>query len=176
MILRALRGRMALRKADRCGQNVRVHGPVYIQNLGRIVIGDRVQLGGGSAPMHLVTAVGATLEIGAGASIAHGCGVSAHSHVSIGRGVHMGAFTLVMDSDFHTAADHDAVSVPMPIVIGDDCRIGAHVTILRGARIGDGAQVYARECGHRRCAGGRHRARSAGSRGISEHCILDRVR
>jgi acyl carrier protein len=61
--------------------------------------------------------------------------------VRIGDGASLGAFVMVMDTDFHVAGSKDAAPTPTPIEIGPGARIGNNVVVLRGSVIGAGARV-----------------------------------
>jgi len=133
----------ALLRATRVGQRVQLCGPLAVEAFGEITIDDDVRLGGPAAMMHLVAARGASIHIGATSVISHGCGLSATSSIVVGRGVTIGPFCLLLDSDFHTVGDHSTGSEALPIVIEDNAYIEANVVVLRGARIGAGARVRA---------------------------------
>ena len=48
---------------------------------------------------------------------------------------------MILDHDFHKVGDRNSPGVVAPVQIGRGVTIGARVTMLRGARIGDGARV-----------------------------------
>jgi len=134
---------LALRRCDRVGRGARLAGRPYVENLGRIVIGDGLRLGSRPVASHLVTGPRGALEIGDGVTVGYGAAIAAHAHVRIEDGVWIGPFAMIMDTDFHEVGDRSAAPVSRPICIGRDARIGARVTILRGATIGEGAEVAA---------------------------------
>jgi acetyltransferase-like isoleucine patch superfamily enzyme len=105
-------------------------------------IGREVVIGGPAAPSHLVTGEEGVLRIGDGVRIGHGAAISSQALVEIGDGAQLGAFVIVMDSDFHVPGS-DAVPIPQPVVIGPGAVIGHRVTVMPGARIGDGARIIA---------------------------------
>ncbi|HET9450363.1 MAG TPA: phosphopantetheine-binding protein, partial [Aggregicoccus sp.] len=73
----------------------------------------------------------------------HGAAIAAHARVSVGNRVQLGAFVMVMDTDFHDAVNRDQLPEGQPILIGHAVRIGSRVTVLRGSVIGEGAQIEA---------------------------------
>lgn len=132
-----------LRRADRVGLRPEVHGHAYVENYGRMEIGDRFRLDSRPVQSHLVTGARGTLEIGHDVSIGHGAAIAAHALVRVGSRVQMGAFVMVMDTDFHDTVNRDHVPEGQPILIGAGARLGSRVTVLRGAVIGEGAQIEA---------------------------------
>lgn len=134
--------RAALRVAcEHVGPGAHVRGRPVLENLGRITIGQAFTLDASPVSTHLVTGPGATLDIGDRVSIAHGVGITAHVRVHIGNDVVVGAYAMILDTDFHVVGDRGASPECTPIHIGDGVTIGAHVTVLRGAVIGAGASV-----------------------------------
>jgi acetyltransferase-like isoleucine patch superfamily enzyme len=92
-----------------------------------------------------------TQEPGAEIIIGNNCGgtgltIAACSTVTIGNNVLMGAYSSIIDNDFHNpdpskreGRDFDA----KPIVIEDNVFIGMNVLILKGVRIGKNAVIGA---------------------------------
>lgn len=136
-------GSARLRGCDEVGEGVVVHGKPYVHNLGYIAIADRVELKSEPVVTHLVTGPHGRLEIGVAARIAHGVALAAHHHVTIGAGAEIGAFAMIMDTDFHEAGNHGSAGESAPIVIGARAKLGARVTVLRGSVIGEDAVVGA---------------------------------
>jgi acetyltransferase-like isoleucine patch superfamily enzyme/acyl carrier protein len=143
-----------LRACDRVGVHPECDGkPTLLAlNGGRIEVGDHFSLSSRPVPSHLVS--WGVLRIGDDVSIGHGSALAASLNVSIGDRTRIGPFFVLMDTDFHgerakagaqpttsTAVGPDSGSAP--IHIGADVRIGVHVTVLRGASIGDGATIAA---------------------------------
>jgi maltose O-acetyltransferase len=48
-----------------------------------------------------------------------------------------------MDSDHHDPRDHTSAGKSAPVLIEDNVWLGARVTVLRGAHIGEGAVIGA---------------------------------
>lgn len=135
--------RRALRRCDEVGARVQLFGRPVIENLGRMTLGADVQIRSAPATTHLVTGHRGRLIIGDRVRIAHGCGIAAHESVTIGDDASVGAYCLIMDTDFHESRDRQAASTAMAVTIGARARIGAGVTILRGSEIGADAVVGA---------------------------------
>lgn len=92
----------------------------------------------------VVVGTKAHLHLGDGTYVSGASDLLVTESVRIGRGCAISWQVLIMDSDRHLMVS-DGVARPMtaPVVIGDHVWIGARVTILKGARIGDGAVVAA---------------------------------
>lgn len=133
--------RLALHGADWVGARPTVHGRPYVENLGRLWIGDDVEICATPVRSHLVTGPRGYLHIGHGVSIGAGAAISAQDRVEIGEGAHLDPFVMILDADYHDAADRDAPGAAAPILIGAHAFIGDHVTILRGATIGAYARI-----------------------------------
>lgn len=136
-----IRVAFALRHCDRVGVHARLRGRPFVQNLGRIAIGEGFRLESSPVVSHLVTGRQGEITIGDAVTIGHGAAITSYARIEIHERVSIGAFGLVMDTDFHEAGDRTAGSDPKPITIHSGARIGNHVTILRGATIGEGAVV-----------------------------------
>ncbi|AKU99852.1 Maltose O-acetyltransferase [Labilithrix luteola] len=124
-------------------QRLVLEGAPWIENLGTIVVGDDAIIVSKPVQSHFVTGPGGTIVIGARSSIGPGAAFAAHERIVVGEDAKVGAFVVVMDTDFHTAADIDASSATSPVKIGARAVIDDHVTILKGASIGEGAHVGA---------------------------------
>ena len=142
-LLGAARSALQLRRCDRVGLRPDVRGSAFVENYGAIEIGDRFRLDSTPVQSHLVTGARGRLEIGHDVSIGHGAAIAAHARVSVGNRVQMGAFVMVMDTDFHDTVDRDHLPEGQPILIGHGVRLGSRVTVLRGSVIGEGAEIEA---------------------------------
>ena len=132
-----------LRRCDAIGAGAALVGRPWIENRGRLVIGDRLRLASVPVQSHLVVAPGGTLEIGDDVTIGYGAALEAHVCVQIGPGSRLGPFVSIADTDFHVAGQPEARPDSTPILLGRDVRLGSRVTVLRGAVVGDGARVLA---------------------------------
>lgn len=138
-----LRVAWLLKACNRTGRGIVLEGAPSVENEGQIVVGDFVFISSLPVQSHFVTRHGGRLEIGSGARIGFGAALTAHHHVVVGERAVLGPYVAIADTDFHVAGDRDAKAETTPVHIGKNVSIGSRVQILRGARIGDGAQVAA---------------------------------
>jgi acetyltransferase-like isoleucine patch superfamily enzyme/acyl carrier protein len=131
-----------LRHCTRVGKRARTRGMPFIENLGRIEIGDDFNFVSLFVRSHLVTGHSGLLEIGNSVNINFGAAISAHEHVQVGDRVRMGPYAIVMDSDYHAARDRGEKPTA-PIIIEDDVWLAGRVSVLRGSRIGRGSVITA---------------------------------
>ncbi|HMI83095.1 MAG TPA: hypothetical protein VK550_03320 [Polyangiaceae bacterium] len=131
-----------LRHCTRVGKRARTRGMPFIENLGRIEIGDDFNFVSLFVRSHLVTGHDGVLAIGNSVNINFGAAISAHEHIKIGDGVRMGPYAIVMDSDYHAARDRGERPTS-PIIIEDDVWLAGRVSVLRGSRIGRGSVITA---------------------------------
>lgn len=139
--LRQRSQRRWLRDVNDVGDNVRCDGRPTISNHGRITLGSRVTICSHPSPSHLVTIGEGVIDLGNDVHVSYGGAISARVSVRIGPRTVLGPYCTVMDSDFHSVSDRKAEGESAPIVIGADVMIGARVTLLRGAMLGDGCTV-----------------------------------
>ena len=123
------------------GRRVRLRGQPQIDDLGPLRVGDDVQIDSLPVRVHLSVGVRGELVIADGARIGHGVGITAIRSVHIGEGAVVGPFSMIHDTDFHDAGNHEASGSEAPIVIGAGAVLGPRVTVLRGSRIGQCARV-----------------------------------
>jgi acetyltransferase-like isoleucine patch superfamily enzyme/acyl carrier protein len=135
------RAHETLNVCNQVGEHPILMGRPYVINDGHIQIGNRFRLSSQPVTTHLVAERAGHIVIGDDVTIGHGSGLAAHASITIGDGTCLGAFVLVMDTDFHVPGDSEAQAPSTPIVIGRNVRVGNHVTILRGSSIGDGAII-----------------------------------
>ena len=140
-----LLARWSLRECESVGAEPRLHGhPTFYASPGRIRIGDRFTLSSRPVVSHVHAGPEGTLDIGHDVSIAHGAAISAYEYVQIGDGTCIGPYLVLMDTNFHgRTGDQSVQHDTRPVIIGKACRIGSRVTITRGAKIGDGAEILA---------------------------------
>jgi acetyltransferase-like isoleucine patch superfamily enzyme len=136
------RARASLRACDAVGPHATVIGRPLVHNGGSVRIGRSFRFASVPAPSHLVCGRG-VIEIGDDVSIGHGAGIVAWNAIRIGSGARIGPYAVIIDTDFHVVGQRDREAPTEPIAIGRDVRLGAHVTVLRGSTIGDGAIVEA---------------------------------
>jgi acetyltransferase-like isoleucine patch superfamily enzyme len=135
--------RFWLRSCTAVGAWTRLTGKIFIDNRGTIRIGERVQLHSHYAQSILTAFPGGVLEIGDRTIVNYGADICATKLVQIGADCMLGTHVIILDSDFHTAADHQRVPVSRPVVIQDGAWIGNRAMILPGVTIGEGAVVGA---------------------------------
>ncbi len=129
------------RSCDYLGRGAQLRGEPYVINRGRISIGDDFRLSSQPVQSHLVADAGGEIWIGHGVRIGHGSGLASRARIRIGDGATLGAYVLVLDTDFHVAGEQGNEAPATPIEIGANVRIGNHVTVLRGSVIGPGVVV-----------------------------------
>jgi maltose O-acetyltransferase len=134
--------KLHLRSATRVGRRARTRGTPYVENRGRLIIGDDFNLVSIWVQSHLVVGPSGLLEIGDSVSINYGAAISVDERISIGSRVRIGPYAMLMDSDFHTAGDRSQ-RPSAPIVLEDEVWLAARVTVLKGCRIGKGSVITA---------------------------------
>jgi len=137
---------LALRSALRgveIGARPRFVGAPYVRCRGTLSVGDDFVFRSRPVQSHLVIDVGARLVIGHRVAFDHGASVSCSSEITVGDDVRIGPFVTVLDLDYHEVQDRMKAGVAKPIRIGAGARLGARVTVLRGAVIGEGAVIEA---------------------------------
>jgi maltose O-acetyltransferase len=88
----------------------------------------------------------ARIIIGSGTRFNNNCVVSAeHTSIRIGRDVLFGPSTLILDSDGHvldpTRRHESPYDSAAGVVIGDNCFLGAGVSVFKGVSIGTNSVV-----------------------------------
>lgn len=126
---------------DEVGEGVRTQGKPRIDNLGHMIIGANTLLRSVGTPVELATAVGARLMIGSEVHIDGGASIGCTGAIYIGNRVRIGAFAMIVDTDFHDAYNRSIRPAPNPVTIEDDVWIGAKASILSGVHIGRGAVI-----------------------------------
>lgn len=137
--------RWSLRSADSVGTRVRVRGRPHVDNEGRMIIGERVQLVSTIATLELVSGPEGTLEIGPRTLVNFGCSLVALLQVRIGADCHIGPYTMMLDNDFHRVEPERRLERPpsAPIVVEDNVWVGARSMIRCGVTIGRDSCVAA---------------------------------
>ena len=126
---------------DQVGRGTVIAGRPDVTNDGWIQLGEECHLSSHPVQSHLLVTHDARVKIGSQVFISYGAAISAMSAIDIGDQTRIGPFCLILDNDFHKVGDRDAPGAIASIEIGRQVTIGARVTILRGARIGDGASI-----------------------------------
>lgn len=140
--LRLLGGRGSIE----IGNNVFIKGTIDLRTglQGKIFIHDNVAI---DTHCRFIAANDAVLHIKEGADL--GCNLICNcgTDISIGKDVLIAGFCYIQSSSHGVAPDksikHQS-NTYAPIVIGDDCWLGGHVSILPGVSIGSGAVIGAK--------------------------------
>ena len=125
---------------------------VSYKTRGRVTIGDNLRMNNGNTSNNIgfttrctfVVAGGAHLCIGKNVGISQTALCAIGADITIGDNSLFGGGTRVYSSDFHSSSYIDRRSVvtdyknkkSAPVIIGNDCFIGAGTTILKGVTIG----------------------------------------
>ncbi len=115
----------------------RLHAEIH--GKGRIRLGSYNQNRGN---LYLV-ADGGKISIGNHCFFNTGCCVTATESVKIGDNCKFGNNLVIVDHDHNFKGEGEKEFISSPVVIGNDCWVGANVTILRGTTIGDGTVIGA---------------------------------
>lgn len=133
--------RLSLLGVDEVGARPSVSGVPFIENQGRMTIGDDLDLRSGPVRTHLVTGPKGVLRIQNRVTIGAGVAIAAESRIDIGDGAHLGDKVMLLDTDYHVAGDKDGHAAASPILIGAGAWLGEGVTVLRGSSIGHHARI-----------------------------------
>lgn len=137
------------------GRNLVIHGRLYVNNQGKIVIGNDVTINsgerynpvGGQTRTRLIVYRGGRLQIGDGAGISNTT-IVAQTLVDIGEGALIGGSCNIWDTDFHSVdpnirGTEQDQGRSRPIFFGNKSFIGAHSIILKGSVVGNCSIVRA---------------------------------
>jgi acetyltransferase-like isoleucine patch superfamily enzyme len=130
--------RFRLRACQSVGRDPVVRGSIWVHGSGSVRLGDRVVLDARSAPIELrAVDPGAEIVLGDDVHIEGGASIEAVQSVTIGARAHLGWFSKIMDSNFHSmTGDRHRRPTPYPVVVGEDVRIEARALLLPGSRVG----------------------------------------
>ncbi len=121
------------------GSGCRVKGWLTVKNRGKISLGDEVVFHSTIQKSYLSIHKGAELKIGDGSFINFGANISVNKRVTVGKGVQIGPYALIYDSDFHSLTGDLAKTEE--VIIEDGVWIASRCTILKGVRVGEGAVI-----------------------------------
>jgi len=126
---------------DSVGRGTVLAGRPFVTNDGQIRIGEDCHFSSQPVQSHILAMQDAKITIGDRVLISYGAAISAMRAIQIGDDTRIGPFCVILDNDFHKVGDRDAPGGVAPVTIGRNVSIGARVTVLRGARIGDGVCI-----------------------------------
>lgn len=113
----------------------------------RVINHGRITLGNGASFQRRcsISAVGGEILIGNRVSFNRNCIAICHQRIRIGSNCAFGPNVVIYDHDhkFNSMGFAQDEYNTSPIEIGDNCWIGANVTILRGTIIGEGSVIGA---------------------------------
>jgi acetyltransferase-like isoleucine patch superfamily enzyme len=137
--------RQQLRTVQQVGRGVEVFGPIRLQNLGQIEIGQYVELRSSwHRPISItVLRPGARLLIGEHAFINWGVNIGVVEEVSVGAHSLIADDCIIYDTDWHSSDGSRSEISGMPTRIGRGVWLGARVIVLKGVTIGDNTVVAA---------------------------------
>jgi acetyltransferase-like isoleucine patch superfamily enzyme len=108
---------------------------------GRLVLGDGCAVDDGTT---LAVSSGGRLSLGEGCFVGHHATLAARESVELGAGAFLAELVSVRDHDHQVGLPPSSGAFEVaPVRIGAGAWLGAKVTVLRGARVGDRAVVGA---------------------------------
>lgn len=134
----------------------RIKGKLKIWGNGKIILGKSVSFNsgksynpiGGDRVMTIKTSSNATVKIGDNTGISNSTIVCFNS-ITIGENVKIGGSVKIYDTDFHNldykkrSCKKTDIPITKPVILKDNCFIGAHSIILKGTTIGEKSIVGA---------------------------------
>ena len=135
-----LKGRWALRTAEKRGRFVFLRGRLKMKNKGTLEIGDKVRIWSNIHPSQFYVARQAHLTVGDGCFI-NGAFIAVCRRVSIGKNCFLGPMAHVQDSPFFGLGAGQAAAHARPVIIEDEVWLASHCSVMAGVRIGRGAVV-----------------------------------
>ena len=137
------RGCEHLPGGDIVGPRERSGGRRHDVYAGSVSIGADFALSCAFGTVQIAAGEGGVVEVGDDVSINYGTAVSARALIRIGDRVKIGPYCVISDAELPLPLEIAGDDEPRAIEIGSDVWLGARVTVLPGARIGDGAVVSA---------------------------------
>ncbi|GHB49758.1 acyltransferase [Mongoliitalea lutea] len=141
-IFEKLRASWSFRKAKSVGSMVLAKKSPLIEIHGDLIIGDRVKFWSKFEKCKIFVKHNAVLKIDDDCFI-NGVHISASVKIHIGKNVHIGPYTIIMDNDFHSTSVNSREKTKEEIIIGDNVWIAMRCMIMKGVTIGQGAVVAA---------------------------------
>lgn len=135
--------RVYLRKVDSVGKHPRVEKKPYLVNLGKMTLGDNINICSRSVACDLVSYPEGLLELGDDVFVNFGTTICAENKVSIGDRVKIGPYCMIHDTDFHVPGQDFTTAKGIPIIIEDDVWLSSRVLVMKGSVIGRGSVIAA---------------------------------
>jgi maltose O-acetyltransferase len=134
-----------LRGVQQLGRGVELFGPIHLQNLGYIEIGQHVELRSSwHRPISIsVVNPAGSLIIEDGVFVNWGVTMGVMKSITIGALSQIGDDCVLYDTDWHSLDGTDRNVIVAPTRIGRGVWLGARVMVLRGVTIGDNSVVAA---------------------------------
>ncbi len=121
-------------------QNIHYSTQIYGRMNGKVILGKRISTCRDCA----LVAVGGVLQVGDYCGFSENCSIVSHEKIMIGDNCIFGPNTCVYDHDHRFGFEGVMPGYKTsPIIIGENCWVGANATILRGTTIGDGCIIGA---------------------------------
>jgi len=137
---RIILGKVYLRKCNKIGKMVSVHGRPLIRNGGLMILEDEVRVWSNIVKAKLITGKNGKLLVGRNSRL-NGVHIYAGNLVQIGNNVRIAPYSIILDSDFHDINNHFSDGKSSAVIIDDDVWIATRATILKGVHIGKGAVI-----------------------------------
>lgn len=137
--------RRQLRLVQQCGQGVQVFGPLYVQNVGHIQVGDNVVFRSSwHRPISLsVVDPSAHLVIEDNVLLNWGVTIGVLNQVTIGACSTIADDCIIYDTDWHSLNGLDEQVPAIPTKIGRGVWLCARVIVLKGVTVGDNTVIGA---------------------------------
>lgn len=130
------------RNATHKGSMVLAKKKPIVEIYGNLEIGHRVKFWSKFEKCKIFIKSGASLIIGDDSFI-NGVHISSSTRIQIGKNVHIGPYTIIMDNDFHTTSEGNSEKMKAEIIIEDNVWIAMRCMIMKGVTVGEGSVVAA---------------------------------
>jgi acetyltransferase-like isoleucine patch superfamily enzyme len=132
-----------------------VKGRLWVHGFGEVQVGRGTRFDAGGIGIELHALRGARIIIGDNCKFGEAASIEACNLVQIGNRVSVGAWTRILDNNFHTLRGKPSHRPPSkPVIIEDDVTIEARAIVLPGVHLGRGARVSEGAIVHRRVPAG----------------------
>ena len=128
-------------KFSECGAQLKVTGPIIINNEGEINCGDNLLIRSNFRAARIFVANNTSLIIGNNVFFNNQIHISCSSNIKIGSNCAIADECLIIDNDFHGVGDN--LPKKAPIIIEDDVWLATRVIVLKGVTIGKGSVIGA---------------------------------